>query len=80
MSSSSSEVVVPPSGTVWRGSSGVMKPATTSFPVWIFIMGFLVGILATLTVTILVGWLIDVSVPHSSWLNKAFYGYALGCQ
>ncbi len=55
---------------------GVLR---TSSAIWLFIIGFFTGIFVTLTVTILIGWIINTSVPHSSWLNKAFYGYALGC-
>ncbi len=44
-----------------------------------YIIGFVTGIFATLTITILVGWIINVGFPHSNFLNKAFYGYALGC-
>lgn len=46
---------------------------------WRYIIGFVIGMLSTLTITILVGWLVNVATPYSSWLNKAFYGYALGC-
>lgn len=48
--------------------------------IWLYIIGFFTGIVATFTITILVGWLIDTAAPHSSWWNKAFYGYALGCR
>lgn len=51
---------------------------SSSTGTWLFVFGFLTGIFATFTITILVGWLIDVATPHSSWLNKVFYGYVLG--
>lgn len=52
---------------------------TTSASVWRYLVGFVVGVLVTLTLTILVGWLIDSATPHTSWLNRAFYGYLIGC-
>lgn len=71
-----------PSNTIERGyGSGQLRNCKikTSDSVWRFLLGFVVGVFATLTLTILVGWIIDTSTPHSGWLNKAFYGYALGC-
>lgn len=60
-------------------ASGSVDACTTSGSVWRYIIGFFVGVFATLTLTILIGWLIDTSTPHSSWLNRAFYGYMIGC-
>lgn len=48
--------------------------------IWRYLVGFLVGVLITLTITILVGWLIDTSTPNTGWLNRAYYGYLVGCQ
>lgn len=55
-----------------------VKP-TNSVNIWLYIMGFVTGIFATLTITILIGWIVNTAFPHSHWLNKGFYGYALGC-
>lgn len=69
------------------GTDGKMIPPlptsstllTKSNAIWLYIIGFFTGIVITLTVTILIGWIINKAFPHSSFLNKAFYGYALGC-
>jgi hypothetical protein len=76
---SSKKVVM--SRTETSVKNGVVTPAKEprSTGIWLYIFGFFTGIFATLTVTILVGWIINTGVPHSNWLNKAYYGYALGC-
>lgn len=71
------------SQTTWKGDSGTYDTSplkiSRGLAVWLFIAGMSVGILITLTVTILSGWLIDIGASHSSGWNRAFYGYALGC-
>lgn len=69
-----------PSMPMYQGVDKITEaPPARSTYIWLYILGFFTGIMVTLTVTILVGWIINTAVPHSSWLNKAFYGYALGC-
>lgn len=57
----------------------VQKASSSNNEIWRYLIGFVIGVLVTLAFTVLVGWLIDSGTPATSWLNKAFYGYALGC-
>jgi hypothetical protein len=60
------------------GSYVPLTKVSNQAGLWYFIMGIVSGVFITFTVTILSGWIID-TLPHSSWWNKAFYGYMVGC-
>jgi hypothetical protein len=72
-------VTVTKTGPGRVGDGKINEQPSRATGIWLYILGFFTGIFTTMIVTILFGWIVDSGFPHSSWINRAFYGYALGC-